>query len=193
VRKEMTSKTYRKEGLGAYQNGSGRLIQPFSRETESVDWLPIKGYVWAFTRPSSDLPPEAGLWTLRCETPNLIVTTGKVLVAGMLANEEDFKTGVTFGEVGTGTTAPVLSDTTLEAVTHRNPISRYVRSANRVQFRVFFAASDVAVHIREMGLFGHSTATSTEGSGLMLNRALLDLNNSSGSKDLTLVAEIKFG
>ena len=62
-----------------------------------------------------------------------------------------------------------------------------------VQFRTFYAAADVTAYLKEIGLFGHSTASATLGTGEMFNRAIIDFDNSAGSKDLTVVVQVTFG
>ena len=111
----------------------------------------------------------------------------------MLMEESGFDTGITFCEVGTNNTAPVVSDTDLNTGTKRNAITTTIRTANVVQFRTFFAAADISVFVKEMGMFGHSTASSTLGTGALFNRAILNFDNSLGNKDLTVVSQVTFG
>ena len=124
---------------------------------------------------------------------NLIVTSGKVLVARMLMEESGFDTGITYCDVGTDNTTPVVSDTDLNTGTKRNAITTTIRTANVVQFRTFFAAADISVFVKEMGMFGHSTASSTLGTGELFNRAILNFDNSLGNKDLTVISQVTFG
>ena len=124
---------------------------------------------------------------------NLVVTTGKVLVARMLMEDAGFDTGITFCEVGTGTNAPALSDTALQTSTKRNAITSTLRTSNVVQFRTFYAAADITANLKEIGLFGHSTASATQGTGELFNRAAISFDNTAGSKDLTVVVQITFG
>ena len=66
--------------------------------------LTIKGYIWLYSRPASGLPAEEGEWTLEYETPNLVTSAGKILVARLLADESGQDTGITHCEVGTDDT-----------------------------------------------------------------------------------------
>ena len=124
---------------------------------------------------------------------NLVVTSGKVLVARMLTEESGFDTGITYCDVGTDGTAAAVSDTDLTTGTKRNAITTTLRTSNVVQFRTFYAAADVTAYLKEIGLFGHSTASATLGTGEMFNRAIIDFDNSAGSKDLTVVVQVTFG
>lgn len=124
---------------------------------------------------------------------NLITTTGKELVARMVSEEAGWNTGVTFCELGVGTTTPVVGDTQIETTTKRNAITTTVRGGATIQFRTFYVAADISVFLKEVGLFGHSTATSTTNTGEMFNHAVISFDNSSGSKDLTVSIQVAFG
>lgn len=125
---------------------------------------------------------------------NLITTAGKVLVARMLAEEAGYDTGLTYLEVGTGSTAALITDTALQTALRRAAVNAPVlRVSNVLQYRAFFAAADVTALIKEVGLFGHSTATATLGTGQLFNRAIVTFDNTGGTKDLTVVAQITVG
>ncbi len=137
--------------------------------------------------------PVTGAELSREEVHNLIVTSGKVLVTRMLEDESGWDTGITFCDVGTDNTTPVIGDTDLIAGHKRNAITTTIRTNNEVQFRTFYAAGDISVYLKEIGLFGHSTATSTLGTGELFNRAVIDFDNSAGLKDLTVVVQVTVG
>src|SRR3990167_8700173 len=81
------------------------------------------------------LDPKTGLVVARQDVPNLITTAGKELLAAMLGDESGFDTGLTYGEIGTGTNAPALTDTALQTALTRKIITREIRASNIVQFR----------------------------------------------------------
>ena len=157
------------------------------------DELSIKGWVEVYSRPKSNLPGHLGNWKLEYETPNLVVSVGKNLVASMLAEQSGFDTGITYCDVGTDDTTPVVGDVDLVAGHKRNAITSYLVGGRVAQFRTFYAAADITVYLKEVGLFGHTTATSTLGTGVLFNRAIIDFDNTSGTKDLTLVIQVTFG
>lgn len=157
------------------------------------DTFPIGINVRLFSRPASRLAPDESKWTLEGESHNLVVTTGKILVARMLAEDSGFDTGITYCEVGKGSTAVTVADTGIETTQKRNAITKYLRTANVVQYRTFFAAADITVTLEEVGLFGHSTASSSSNTGEMFNHSLLTFVNGTGAKDLTYVVEVTFG
>jgi hypothetical protein len=138
--------------------------------------------------------PRTGRWLQRVQGHNLVVTAGKVLVARMMMEESGFDTGLTYAEIGTGTNAPAAADTALQTALRRKAISRTVRASNVVQFRTFFLASESNANLKECGIFGHSTATATIGTGELFARAAIAFDNSGASPvDLTLVWQITFG
>jgi len=157
------------------------------------DDLKITGRISIYTRPRSRLPRHMGVWTLVEVKHNLVVTSGKVLVAKMLGDVSGFDTGLTWIEVGTGTVAPVLGDTALGTPTIRKAVSAPIVTANSVQYRSFFGAADISVDLKETGIFGHSTATSTNGTGELFARALVTFNNNSDPHDATYVWTVTFG
>lgn len=137
--------------------------------------------------------PKTGKVVKRYYTHNLVVNSGKVLVARMLMEDSGFDTGITYCEVGTNNAAPNVSQTTLSTALRRKAITSYIRTSNVVQFRTFFPAADVTAYVKEVGLFGHSTATTTLGTGEMFNRATVDFDNSAGTNDLTVAVKVTFG
>ncbi len=126
---------------------------------------------------------------------NLIVTAGKTLVAQFLAEESGYDIGLTYLAIGTGVTAPALTDAGLTTETARKAIATPVyRVANRLQFKAYFPSADCNVFVKEIGLFGHSTAGAGAGTGVLFNHALLSKDNSGGSPvDLTFYVVISIG
>ena len=156
--------------------------------------LAIVGRVEVLIRPRSDRPAASGPWQLVYETPNLITTAGKVLVAKVLMDESGFDTGLTWIEVGTGSTTPGVGDTALVTPTIRKAvISSPTRTGNVVEYRAFFPAADISVDVKESGIFGHSTASSTNGTGELFARALVTFNNAADPHDATFVWTVTLG
>ncbi len=127
-------------------------------------------------------------------THNLIKTSGKVLVARMLMEDTGWNTGITYCALGNDATTPVVgAPNTLTAEQARKAITAYVRSTNIVEYETYFLASECTFYVREVGLFGHSTASAAANSGEMFNHALITYDNTLGLKDLTIVVQITFG
>ena len=156
-------------------------------------YQPLRVNVWLFSRAKSPLDADQGVWEPESAAHNIVTTRGKELVAAMLAEETGRDTGITYCEIGTGTNVPSIADVALQTALTRKAITRYIRASNVVQFRAFYPAVDATANIKEAGLFGHSTATATIGTGDLFNRAAVAFDNTAGSKDLTIVIEVTFG
>jgi len=156
--------------------------------------IQMVGRVQIFTRRRSKLHRRHGLWTLAAGSPNLVVTAGKVHVAKMLGDVSGFDTGLTWIEVGTGVTVPALGDVALVTPHVRKAvIADPLVTANAAQYRAFFASADISVDVKETGIFGHSTANSTNGTGELFARALVTFNNNADPHDATFVWTVTFG
>ncbi len=127
------------------------------------------------------------------ESDNIIVTSGKVLVAQMLMEETGYDTGITYFAIGTDSTTPVVGDTALGTESARLTITSTSRTVNAVTFSTFFTVAQSTYNIKECGLFGHSTAGAGSGSGELFNHAAVAFDNSGGSYDLTFDVVITFG
>jgi len=171
------------------------------------DTMGMRGRVILRAYPAGLLP-----WLMRCgmeydrarsqaaewveatvEVDNLICTSGKVLVASMLMDRSGYDTGLTYCAIGSDSTAPVVGDTTLTAEEARLAVTSTSRTVNAVTYSTFFTAAQSTYNIKEVGLFGHSTASSSADSGELFNHALLSYDNSAGSYDLTIDVVVTFG
>ena len=94
------------------------------------------------------------------------------IVSG-LNNSISYPIGPQYGEIGTGNTAPALSDTALQTPTLREPLSYAVDTGfNEAQLQFFFADGSLANGTyKEFGTFV-STDPTTLGAGQLFNRAL---------------------
>ena len=126
---------------------------------------------------------------------NLITTLGKVLLTRFLAEESGRDTGVTWLAIGTGLTAPAITDTQLTTETARKAVATPVyRVSNRLEIKGYFPSANCNVFVKEVGLFGHSTASATANSGDLFNHALLSKDNSGASPvDLTFYIIVTIG
>ena len=132
------------------------------------------------------IDPKTGLVTLRKESNNVITSEGKNLIARMLLEISGYNTGLTYHAVGTGTASVTVRDSELDIEVVRKPILVHGdTTTNIAAFFTFFAAADITIEIEEVGIFGHSTATGTSGSGILFARALLNIDNT-GGQDLNL-------
>jgi hypothetical protein len=105
-------------------------------------------------------------------TPNMFVTSGKVSIAQRLRGLDMAE--ITYCAVGTGNTAPALSNTTLQTELERKLIStREVSSgaANASVFTTFYNTTEANGALKEFGLFGDA-ATASINTGTLFARTL---------------------
>lgn len=126
---------------------------------------------------------KRGLCVHEQTVDNLVVTTGKQLMAELLTGEEG--TGIAYHEIGTGTTTPALTDVALTTFSVRKAVTQAARSGNQVQVSTFYLASECTLDIKEAGVFGGDAAAAGEGTGKMLCHYLQSYDNSAGTYDLT--------
>ena len=119
------------------------------------------------------------------EGPNLIVTIGPELVGDMLMDRDGYDTGLTYQAIGTGVTAPAVADTILTTEVARKAITYKTRTNNVVTYSTFFTATESTFDLKEAGIFGHSTASTTPNSGVFFSHWLEAFDNSAGTYDLT--------
>lgn len=125
------------------------------------------------------------------ETHNLVTTIGKQFIAKRITGAESG--GLAYLALGTGSTAPALTDTKLVAETARKALTECYQSGVYFYSSVFLLGSECTFYIKEGGLFGGALATATADSGTLLSRFLLDEDNSVNGYDLTIqhTGEIK--
>ena len=121
------------------------------------------------------------------EQSNLVVTSGynllaKLSIAGFASGETD---GIAYLEIGTGDTAPAISDTDTETGVARKQFTTASVSGAEVTCSVFYVSDDCTYSIKEVTVWGGSTATITLGTGTLYSHYLQTKDNSAGTYDLT--------
>lgn len=128
-------------------------------------------------------------------TNNMFVTTGKQALADHLRGTDANNRGtITYCAVGTGITAPALSNTTLETEVFRKLISvREISDSgnNIAEFTIYFTTSEANGTLREAGLFGDS-ADGTANSGTLFCRSAINRVKTSNDT-LTIVWSVTIG
>jgi len=124
---------------------------------------------------------------------NLIVTGGKSAIAARLAGDttKANRGEITFGSVGTGTTAPSAADTKLETEFFRKVLAVRKVTVNVAILRLFLSTSEGNTTLKEFALFGED-ASVTPDSGTMFNRVLIDRTKTSANT-LTIEALVTVG
>ena len=110
---------------------------------------------------------------------NLVVQTGRNLIAS--AFSDNTIPLCSHMACGTGTTAPVLANTTLETEVARVALTSTTRTNNTVTFEATFPPTIGTGAITEAGIFNAETA------GSMLNRATFPVVNKQSADTLTIM------
>lgn len=125
---------------------------------------------------------------------NMFLTFGKNAIAQRMAG--DSAAGeITYCAVGTGTTAPALSDTGLQTELARKMVSVRSYSGNVFTGVTYFTTQEANGTLREAALFGNGvgrTASSTPGSGQIYCRAAINRTKTSNDT-LTLSWAVTIG
>ncbi len=113
---------------------------------------PLKGYFHVILRgPDGRIKNEF-------DTPNLIVTTGKIMLAGILTGESTpFARNLA---IGTGTTTPVIGDTVMEDEVGTRVSALFALTATTAYYTGIFTAENPATQqvVTEYGLFSLAAA-----------------------------------
>lgn len=150
----------------------------------------IRGHVIATLR-------DARTGRVKCiyGTENTFVMAGLVAVARRLAGIDgnaglDKYGQVTYGEVGTGITAPTTGDIAIETpvASGRVAIADASNIGNVAYIRFFFNTSEGNGVLKEFGSFGEE-ADGTSNSGTMYNRAAINVTKTASD---TLTIEVQF-
>ena len=117
---------------------------------------------------------------------NLIVSAGEALAGDLLIDRTGYDTGLTYQAIGTSNTAVNVADIKLTAEAKRKAITFKSRLLNVLTYSTFFTAAESKYNIKEAGIFGHSTASTTPDSGELFSHYLVAFDNSGGTYDITI-------
>lgn len=115
---------------------------------------------------------------------NIIVTVGKELVGDILIDKTGYNTGLTYQAIGSSDAAVGIGDTTLTVEEARKSVTYKSRTVNVLTYSTFLTAGESTYNIKEAGIFGHSTASVTPGSGILFSHWLVAFDNTAGTYDL---------
>jgi len=131
--------------------------------------------------------PKTGEVIEVVESPNIICNEGLYLFAAFSRDEHAyFDTGITYCELGTGSTAPAAGDTTLTTYHARKAVTSDSRNNYDVTFSTFFTAAEATANIKEAGMWGAGTAAAGEATGFLFSHFLVSFDNSGGLYDITI-------
>ena len=109
---------------------------------------------------------------------NLVVTVGKNHIADQMAAQAQGQ--MSHMAVGTGTTAAVAGDTTLETELDRNALTSLTNSSNTITYIGDWAAGDATGAITEAGILNSASA------GTLLVRSVFAAKNKGAGDSLTI-------
>lgn len=128
---------------------------------------------------------EIGEVTQQFEVPNLVVTTGKVYIAGkMIAQDSDTPTHMSHMGIGIGTTSPDPADTTLGTQTGRVLLSGNLQENNSITYTATFPAGTGTGAITEAGIFNAAAA------GTMLCRTVFPVVNKQAGDTIAITWKV---
>lgn len=149
--------------------------------------LPIKGSVEVILKDA-----KTGKIKFDEHYTNMFVTAGKNAIADALrGNTVSNKGIITYCAVGTGITAPALSDTKLQTELFRKLVSVRSATTNVALFETFYTTSEAIGTLKEAGLFGDD-ASGTADSGTLYCRVAIN-RTKTANDTLTLRWSITVG
>jgi hypothetical protein len=101
---------------------------------------------------------DLGNVTQEFSVPNLVVTVGKNYIASKIVATTNSPASMTHMAIGTGTTAPALTDTQLVTQTGRVTLSGSSVTNNTITYTATFPAGTGDGAITEAGIFNGSTS-----------------------------------
>lgn len=125
---------------------------------------------------------DTGELIRRWRQKNLLTNANGTQFQRMLRGQSHDMT-IAYFAVGTGTTAPARTDTTLANEAFRKQVTQLSSSRSGTDFRVTSVCSlssgEANFRIREVGVFCGATATATANTGTMISRVLVDFTKNS--------------
>lgn len=163
------------------------LMKEYTMKLATDKLQPLKGRVRLILVDEKEGTVEITPWK-----DNLIVNACKEAILRRLGNRETYDNEgmITYGAVGTGTTEPQLTDTTLETELERKPVARTSISGLVLTVRVYYSNAEANGDITEFGWFGEAASAAPD-SGTMFNRIIISKTKTS-AKTLTIEQEIYY-
>lgn len=111
------------------------------------------------------------------EKKNLITTAGKnYVVSRLMQDGTPLNMRITHTALGTGATAPAITDTQLQTETFRKATASATSSGNVGYLSAYYTAPEVTGTFKEVGLF--INGTSTANTGTLFSRVAVDITKS---------------
>lgn len=134
---------------------------------------PVKGNVGArYNITATVRDAKTGQVKRVYQEKNLVATVGRAVIAQRLSNNTTYTGIITRGALGTSTTPPGASDTTLGTEVFRKAPASQTDSANVSYSSFFFTAIEVSGTFKEFGTF--IDGTDTANSGQLFNKVAVN-------------------
>ncbi len=143
----------------------GREAEAIDRELQAAKDIPPKGYFHLLR-----LLADTGGYRRHKVVKNLVVTSGRAVLARLLAGDETYSGAINYGALGTGSTAPAAGNTALVAEAVRKQYATRSQSGTTVSLDFYFAKADGSGTYQEFGTF--IDGASSANSGQLFNRVL---------------------
>jgi len=120
---------------------------------------------------------------------NIIVTAGRNVLAGVLANDYVADAYINYGALGDSGTTPTIGNTTLNNETTRKLISSAESNLNVAEITQYWASGEANDHHYEAGEF--IAATAIANSGVLFSHWLMDEEKTS-AESMTIESQYTF-
>jgi hypothetical protein len=122
---------------------------------------------------------------------NITPSVGKYAIIRRLVNAASLSNEsiITYGAVGTGSSTPLITNTTLDTELFRKQLAQRTYSGATATFRMFMTTSEGNGTLAEYGLFGEA-ASGTADSGTMFQRLIISKTKTT-AKTLTIESKIE--
>lgn len=125
--------------------------------------------------------------TRECLVENIIVTAGRSVIAERLANDTTYTGIINYGALGTGTTPPTNSDTTLETEVFRKVVASQATDDATAFIDFFISKADWDGTAEEFATFIDGSAS--VGTGQMFTHALTGGWTKTALESMTIAAQ----
>lgn len=178
------SRGWRPVGIVTFETRKivGVRAREIDRQLENAVLIPKRRYEMLIKELNSLCPVRR---TVKC---NLVVQSGRNVLAGILNGETTYTGIINYGALGTSATAVASGDTKLGAEVKRKQVATRTRSGSQINFDFYYSKSDTNGTYQEFGMF--IDGTSTVDTGQLFNHLLTGGWTKSSSESLTASVQL---
>lgn len=127
---------------------------------------------------------DAGGFKRSSTHKNLVVTSGRAVLARLLAGDATYSGAISYGALGSGSTSPAVGNTQLATETFRKLYANRQQSSASATIDFYYSKGDTNGTYNEFGCFIDGTGTAN--SGQLFNRVLTGGWTKSASEAMTV-------